>query len=121
MVWQDNRLAPSTASPLIYQDHVYTVNKVGVVKCADLKTGELVWQLRIKGPFSGTPVAADGHLYFFNEKGLGQVVKTGEKGELVGSGDLGEVILCSPAISNGAIYVRSDGHLWKIAAKSADK
>ncbi|HIN95667.1 MAG TPA: pyrrolo-quinoline quinone, partial [Planctomycetes bacterium] len=53
--------------------------------------------------------------------GLGQVVKTGEKGELAGSGDLGEVILCSPAISNGAIYVRSDGHLWKIASKSADK
>ena len=23
--------------------------------------------------------------------------------------------LCSPAIAQGAIYVRSDGHLWKIA------
>ncbi|MFP6618605.1 MAG: PQQ-binding-like beta-propeller repeat protein [Pirellulaceae bacterium] len=120
-VWQNSRLAPATASPLVYQDHVYTVNSVGVVKCAALKDGELVWQLRIKGPFSGTPVAADGHLYFFNEKGLGQVIKTGEKGELVGSGDLGEVILCSPAIAQGAIYVRSDGHLWKIAKKSADK
>jgi outer membrane protein assembly factor BamB len=120
-VWQNNRLAPATASPLVYQDHVYTVNNVGVVKCASMKDGELVWQLRIKGPFSGTPVAADGHLYFFNEKGLGQVIKTGEKGELVGSGDLGEVILCSPAIAQGGIYVRSDGHLWKIARKSADK
>ncbi|MCP3692762.1 MAG: PQQ-binding-like beta-propeller repeat protein, partial [Planctomycetaceae bacterium] len=50
-VWQNNRLAPATASPLVYQDHVYTVNNVGVVKCASLKDGELVWQLRIKGPF----------------------------------------------------------------------
>ena len=84
--------------------------------CADLKTGKRLWQLRLKGPFTSSPVAAGGHLFFFNEKGLGQVVKPGDKrGTIAGEGDLGETILATPAISNGAIYVRSDGHLWKIA------
>jgi outer membrane protein assembly factor BamB len=85
---------------------------------ADLKTGEIKWQLRVAGPFSGSPVAAGGHLFVFNEKGEGHCVKLGdEAGELVSTGNLAdEVFMCTPAISNGAIYVRSDQHLWKISA-----
>jgi hypothetical protein len=32
----------------------------------------------------------------------------------VSSHEFGETILCTPAISGGALYVRSDKHLWKI-------
>jgi hypothetical protein len=38
-----------------------------------------------------------------------------EKGEIVSELDLAETILCSPAASDNAMYVRSDGHLWKFA------
>ncbi|MBT6483931.1 MAG: PQQ-binding-like beta-propeller repeat protein [Planctomycetaceae bacterium] len=116
LLWQQSSLAPSTASPFVYDSHLFTVNRAGVVACADLKTGKRLWQLRLKGPFTSSPVAAGGHLFFFNEKGLGQVVKPGAKsGTIAGEGDLGETILATPAIANGAVYVRSDGHLWKIA------
>ena len=50
-----------------------------------------------------------------NDQGLVRVVKLGEQGELVGENDLGEPILGSPAVADGAIYFRSDAHLWKIA------
>lgn len=115
-VWRVDRLGPGTASPIIYDEKIFTLNRTNVLLAADLKDGATKWQLRLEGPFSSTPVAAGGHLYFFNEKGLGQVVKIGEKeGELVSSNDLGEMILCTPAIADGALYVRSDQHLWKIA------
>jgi len=118
VLWQENRLSASTPSPLVFNDHVYTVNRAGVVVCADVKDGKVQWQLRLKGPFTGTPIVAANRLYLFNEKGLGQVVQLGgEKGEIVGEGDLGETILCSPAAAQGALFVRSDGHLWKIAEK----
>lgn len=53
-------------------------------------------------------MATGGLLYFFNEKGLGQAVKPGdESGELVSSNDLGELFMCTPAVANGAIYIRS--------------
>jgi len=29
--------------------------------------------------------------------------------------DLGETILCSPGVSRGGLFVRSDGHLIKLA------
>lgn len=117
VVWRAGRLSPSVASPLAYEGKVYTVNRAGVLNCADAKTGKLQWQLRLRGPFSSTPLAADGHLYFFNEKGRAMVVKVRgvRRGQIVSQKELGETILCTPAISDGALYVRSDRHLWKFA------
>ena len=113
--WNGGNLQPGTPSPLVYQDHTFTVNGAGVVACGDAKTGERVWQMRLKGRFTSTPVAGGGHLFFFNEQGMAYVVRPGpESGEIVSELDFGETILCTPALSDGALYVRSDGHLWKI-------
>ncbi|MEI8382273.1 MAG: PQQ-binding-like beta-propeller repeat protein [Planctomycetota bacterium] len=118
VVWRQGKLGPATPSPIAYDGRLYSINGAGVLISADIKTGEEKWKLRLTGPFSGTPVAAGGLLYFFNEKGVGQVVKPGdETGELVSSNDLGEMFMCTPAISNGAIYIRSDSTLWKITNK----
>ncbi len=116
VLWQENRLGPSTPSPIVDGGRVYSVNRTGVMNCADVKNGELLWRLRLEGPFTSSPIGAAGYVYLFNESGLAQVVKTGDKqGEIVAKATLGETILCTPAIANGALYVRSDGHLWKIA------
>lgn len=115
-LWQNNKLSPATSSPLLYEGKIYTSNRAGALACADAATGDIKWQLRVEGPFTSSPVAAAGHLFLFNEKGKGIVVKPGEDaGEIVGTSDLHETILCTPAIANGGLYVRSDGHLWKIA------
>lgn len=116
-LWRQGRLGPSMASPIVYRGKVYSLNGAGVLKCATAKTGKQEWQLRLPGPFSGTPVAAGGRLYFFNEKGRGIVVQVDglPRGRIVSQKDLGETILCTPAVANGALYVRSDGHLWKFA------
>jgi outer membrane protein assembly factor BamB len=115
VLWRANR-SESTPSPLYYRSQVFTVNGAGVLESADATSGTLLWRLRLSGPFSASPVAAGGHLYLFNEQGESAVVKPGLKqGEIVGTGQLGETILCTPAIAHGAIYVRSDRHLWKLA------
>ena len=75
-------------------------------------------QRTAQGSFSSSAVGAGDHLYCFNEDGLGQVIALEEDaGEIIHTHSLGETVLCTPAISDGAIYVRSDGHLWKFAAK----
>ncbi len=118
VLWRAGKLGPATPSPLVYHGRLFSVNGAGVLTCGDAKSGEEKWKLRLTGPFSGSPVAAGGHLYFFNEKGEGHVVKPGDDaGELVATNDLGETILCTPAIAGGAIYVRSDKSLWKIGTK----
>ncbi|HJN90125.1 MAG TPA: PQQ-binding-like beta-propeller repeat protein [Verrucomicrobiota bacterium] len=117
--WRSSRLRPATASPLVHRERVYSLNNAGVLTCGDTDSGRRLWQLRLDGPYSGSPVVADNHLYAFNEEGKVQVVDlSAPEGRIAGEMELGEMILCSPAISNGAIYVRSNERIWKIARKT---
>ena len=115
-LWRQNKLGPGTASPVVSGGKIYVVNNANVLTCANPEDGELIWRLRLKGPFSSSPVATKTHAYLFSEKGLGQVVDLrGKEGKVVSTIELDETILGTPAISGNALYVRSDGHLWKFA------
>jgi outer membrane protein assembly factor BamB len=114
-LWRSGQLRPATASPVVLNRRVFTLNDAGVLSCGDATNGTRLWQLRLKGPFSATPVAAGALLYCVNEKGLLQVVDTtAPEGAVNSEVDLGKTILGTPAIAHGAIYVRSDGKLWKL-------
>lgn len=116
LLWRSSQLRPSTPSPVLVGDRILVLNDAGVLSCGATVSGERLWQLRLKGPFTSTPVAAGPFVYCVNEKGLVQVVNaSGPEGEVVGEFDLGEVVLSTPSIGGGAIYFRSDGRLWKIA------
>ncbi|HXG49034.1 MAG TPA: PQQ-binding-like beta-propeller repeat protein, partial [Methylomirabilota bacterium] len=115
-LWRSNQLRPGTASPLVLAGRVFALNDAGVLNCGDAATGQRLWQLRLKGPFSASPVAAGHHLYVCNEKGLLQVVDTTKpEGAVVGELDLRQTVLGTPAIAGGALYIRSDRKLWKLA------
>jgi outer membrane protein assembly factor BamB len=115
--WEKQKLACETASPIVLGRRVYCL-RGPILVSADAETGDDIHQLRLTGPFSASIVAAGGLLYSINEAGLAQVVKPGEKeDQRIHSGALGEAILATPAIAGGALYLRSDQHLWKIAQK----
>ena len=118
-LWSESAQRPGTASPLVIGEKVFVINNAGVLNCADIKTGERLWRTRLKGPFSGSPVATDnGNLYIFSETGVGQCVDiTGEEGKVVSEVELGETILGTASLSNGGIYIRSDKTLWKLGGK----
>jgi outer membrane protein assembly factor BamB len=113
LLWEKPKLNPSTASPVVLDGRIYSL-RGAILVAGDLKTGEMIGQLRLKGAFSSSPVTAGGCLYCFNEDGAAFVVRPGPKDPaLAASGALAEVILATPAIAGDALYVRSDKHLWK--------
>jgi outer membrane protein assembly factor BamB len=115
VLWEQPKLNPDTASPLVLGDRVYCLRQ-SILVAGDLKTGKAVGQLRLKGTFSASPVTAGGLIYCVNESGLAQVVRPDDKdGKVVSTGDLAETLLGTPAIADGALYLRSDKHLWKMA------
>lgn len=114
-LWRSGQLRPGTASPLVLGERIFTVNDAGVLTCGAVADGKRLWQLRLKGPISASPVAAENHVYLVSEKGVVQVVDVAKtEGEVTGELDLGATVLSTPAIANGALYVRSDGTLWKL-------
>ena len=115
IAWDSNRMRPGSASPIVDNGRVYVLSNA-TVRCGDAETGELVWAVRLKGKHWATPVLAGGRLYCINEAGEVRVVELGDQqGEIVGESRFGETIHASPALAGGAMFVRSDKHLWKIA------
>jgi outer membrane protein assembly factor BamB len=91
----------------------------GTLAAYALKTGERVYQERLGGKggsFSASPVAADGKIYLASEDGDVFVVKAGPTYELLATNSMGEVLMATPAISDGLIIVRGLKHIYAIGA-----
>jgi outer membrane protein assembly factor BamB len=114
VAWKLSRNAPLTPSPLVVGDEIYLVSDNGFATCADAKTGKVHWSKRIGGNYSASPLYAAGHVYFQSENGLATVVKAAPTFEQVSQNDLDERTLASYAVTEGALYIRSANHLWKI-------
>jgi len=114
VLWTVPTGAPYVSSLLHYQGIVYMANDVGVLTAVDAKTGERVWQQRVDGVFSASPVGGGGHVYFVSENGDTVVVKAGRSPEIVARNAIAERALASPAISSGRLFIRTDDHLFAI-------
>ncbi|CAN5386015.1 PQQ-binding-like beta-propeller repeat protein [soil metagenome] len=116
-VWTAAKLSGGMSSPLVYEGAVYAVNTAGVMNAVDRSTGKALWNERASGKCSASAIAGDGKIYAFDEKGKTTVFKAGPVAEVLSTNDLGEEILGTPAISNGAIYIRTNKALYCIGSK----
>jgi outer membrane protein assembly factor BamB len=111
VVWQVNTGAPYISSLVYDAGLLYMANDVGAITAVDAATGQRVWQERVDGVFSASPVAADGKIYFVSETGQTIVLRSGREPRIVARNDVGERLIASPAVSNGSLYLRSDDKL----------
>jgi outer membrane protein assembly factor BamB len=116
VVWNNTKLRTGYASAVCYQGRVYAIN-AQILNCATAATGKQLWQQRIKGEYSASPVAADGKIYVVNEAGLTTVLEAGDSARILRTNALAGTFLATPAIANGAVYLRSDDCLYCIAAE----
>jgi len=118
IVWQTARSAPNTPSVLAVGEEVYFVSDAGIATCAEARTGKVHWNERIEGDYSASPIWAEGRIYFQNEAGLSVVVKAATTFEVLARNDLGERTLASPAVTEGALFIRTKDHLFRLGAHS---
>ncbi|MBM3814813.1 MAG: quinonprotein alcohol dehydrogenase [Acidimicrobiia bacterium] len=117
VAWKVKRGVSNKPSILLVGDLIYMIGDTGIASCIDAKTGEQVWQERIGGDYSASPVYADGKLWFFSEDGKTIVLKPGRTFEQLGENRLDEGFLASPAIAGKAFYLRTRTHLYRIEEK----
>ena len=84
--------------------------------CIDAGTGREVWQHRIGGTgHSGSPLFADGALYFFAEDASAVALEPGRAYKELGRGRLDEPgVMATPAIAGRAIFLRTESHLYRL-------
>ncbi|MDJ0842318.1 MAG: PQQ-binding-like beta-propeller repeat protein [Acidobacteriota bacterium] len=117
VAWSHTKVGPYMPTPIIYRGLVYTLGNDGILTCYDLQTGKRKYRKRVShggSGFSASPVAGGGHLYLPGEAGDVLVVKAGTEYADVGTSELGETLMATPAISESVLYFRARHHLFAI-------
>jgi outer membrane protein assembly factor BamB len=120
VVWSRTGRGPYMPSPLIYEDQLYILANNGLFDAYNLETGEEIYRKRLEpigSGFSASPVAADGKIYLSNEDGDMIVVAAGREFKQIATNSIGELLMATPALSDGVMYVRSLRTLTAISAK----
>jgi outer membrane protein assembly factor BamB len=117
VVWRHKKNNPFIPSPLAYRGQLYVTADKGFVTCLDATTGSQLWKERMGEQYHASPVAGDGKIYFPSKEGVVRVIDAGPGFRLLAENDLGEMLLASPAISNGQIFLRGEKHLFCIGGK----
>ena len=118
VAWTSDRQIALRPSPLLQDGLLYIISDTGVATCFDGATGKIHWTKRIPGNYSASPLLVDGRIYFFNEEGKTTVIKPGKKFEELTVNTLDEGCMASAAALDGALYVRTRGHLYRIEASA---
>ena len=105
-------------SPILSDNVMLVISMSGIATGYDANDGTQKFKQRLGGNFSGSPVAADGHIYIAAENGEILVLKLGDSMSIVArntsplSSD--EVVRSSLAVSDGQLLMRSDRRLYCI-------
>jgi outer membrane protein assembly factor BamB len=118
VVWRLKTSVAKTASPVLVDGLIYMVSDDGVASCVDAGTGEVAWKKRIGGRYASSPIVADGRIYFFNQDGQSTVIKPGREYKLLATNQLDDGFMASPAVANGALFLRTKSHLYRIEETS---
>jgi outer membrane protein assembly factor BamB len=114
VAWSLTRAVSLTPSPLIVDDELYMVSDAGILSCVDARAGTLIWQQRLRGAFSASPVFADGRIYFQSEEGVTTVIAPGREFKILAVNSLEEPTLASMAVASGSVFMRTASHLYRI-------
>jgi outer membrane protein assembly factor BamB len=105
--WRTNKGVAYVPSPIIQGDHLLIVSDSGVAHCFDAKTGDILWEERVREHHASL-ASAEGRVYFINDFGTLRAVKPSATYDCVAQSELGEKVFASPALSNGQLFIRTD-------------
>ena len=121
--WRTRGFLPTFASPVMDAERLYTMDNSAIVGAFDLKTGAKLWEKTLGTLQKGSPVLADGKLYVGTENGKFYILRPSATGvevldeDLLGSAQSPEVIVASPIVADGRVYVTSMDAMYAIGKR----
>jgi outer membrane protein assembly factor BamB len=100
---------------------IFTVSDGGVAMCRDAASGKRLWQQRIGGNFSASPVVVGDRLYLFGREGKTTVIAVADEYRELAENELDDAIGASPAVVDGELILRTEDALYRIAERAASR
>lgn len=118
-LWEVN-VGANVTSPVFYDDHLYWASDRGIAFCLNAKNGEVVYKNRLptKSRLYASIVLGEGKLYITTRDSGVVVLKAAPEYEELARNEIStdeDLFNASPAISEGSIYLRTHGYLYRIA------
>tara|TARA_B100001093_G_scaffold159350_1_gene151797 strand:- start:4686 stop:6017 length:1332 start_codon:yes stop_codon:yes gene_type:complete len=113
IAWQESKRIPAKPSPLLFGENLYTISDGGITTCFKASDGEIIWNGRIDGNYSASPIYADGSIYVASEEGKVTVFSPGDEYTEIASNQINGSIMASPVPLDGALVIRSDRAIYK--------
>ena len=120
VVWSRTGRGSYMPTPLAYGGLLYVLANNGVFDAYDLKSGAEVYRQRLPvvgSGYSASPVAADGKIYLSCEDGEMLVVAAGREFKHLATNAMGELLMATPALSEGVMFVRAVESLFAVGRK----
>ena len=120
-VWHKVRSKSDIGSGVIKDGHIFLQYGAGIAICMDLKTGDMIWEERLKGQgaagssWSSMTLVGD-LIYVINQSAEMFILRASPDFEVVAVNGLdGELTNSTQAMSNGELFIRTHKHLWCIS------
>jgi outer membrane protein assembly factor BamB len=123
IAWFRPNAGPHFASAVICDERLFVVTPHGgELRCFDAMTGADLFQQRLPraGDFKASPWTCDGKVFALDENGTTFVVAASGEFQLLATNHLDELCWATPAIADGAIFVRGVEHLFCVRRPSGD-
>lgn len=117
IVWEQKRSVPMIPSLLFHEKHLYGITEGGVAVCLSAESGEIIWQERVGGNHSASPVIAENRIYFLNEEGDTTVIEAAPTFKVLAKNTLKEKTQASMAVSQKQLFIRTAKHLYCLGTK----
>ena len=111
LVWEQRKGMPRVPSMIYVKPFLYAINDGGIATCLQGETGAIVWQERVGGNFSASPVAAKGRIYFLSDEGETTVIEAGPEFKVLARNPLREKTQASIGVSQGRLFIRTEANL----------
>jgi outer membrane protein assembly factor BamB len=122
IAWSKTGRGSYMPTPLAYQGILYVLANNGVFDAYDIETGNEIYRQRLEpvgSGFSASPVAADGKIYLTSEDGDIIIIAAGREFRKLGSNSMGELVMATPALSDGVMFVRGQSTLFAIGSPAS--
>lgn len=112
--------APYVPTPVAKDGYLYLWSDKGIVTCVRAADGNPLWQERIGGNYSGSPIIAGDALYCIDEEGVVVVLAAAPEFAVLGRIPLEEASRSTPAVGDGKMFFRTYSHLFALSSEKTN-
>lgn len=114
IIWEYDDDLSEVSSPVVMDKFLIVPTSWGTVSCFNSKSGERYWYYDFDEGFYSSPVIVGDLVYLADMPGIFYIFKAAEEFELVGTCEMGERVVATPAFMHNRIYIRTLNHLFCI-------